>query len=142
MRNIEALSAIVVDTAFHLHRDLGPGLLESVLSTLLQEEGLSVNRQQTVPIHFAGIKFDEGFRADLIIENALVVELKSVEALTPLHGKQLLTYLRLLKLPLGLLINFGAPKFKDGIKRIVNNHHDIEGSRLMIYRPIAGKQDA
>ena len=145
MRNIETLSSIVVDTAFHLHRDLGPGLLESVyesvLATLLQEEGLSVKRQQPVPIQFAGIKFDEGFRADLIIENVLVIELKSVETLSPLHGKQLLTYLRLLKLPLGLLINFGAPSFKEGIKRIVNNHHDIMGSHLLINRPSASTQD-
>ena len=134
--NIEELSAIVVDTAFHLHKDLGPGLLESVyeavLAGLLSEEGLHVARQKPIPIRFAGLSFDEGFRADLIIEDSLLVELKSVEMMHPVHAKQLLTYLRLMKLPLGLLINFGGPTFKDGIKRIVNNHHNFIDSHLRI----------
>jgi len=134
--NIEELSAIVVDTAFHLHKDLGPGLLESVyeavLAELLSEEGLHVARQKPIPIRFAGLNFDEGFRADLIIEDCLLVELKSVEMMNPVHAKQLLTYLRLMKLPLGLLINFGGPTFKDGIKRIVNNHHNFIDSRLRV----------
>ena len=134
--NIEELSAIVVDTAFHLHKDLGPGLLESVyeavLAGLLSEEGLHVVRQKPIPIRFAGLNFDEGFRADLIIEDCLLVELKSVEMMHPVHAKQLLTYLRLMKLPLGLLINFGGPTFKDGIRRIVNNHHNFIDSRLRV----------
>jgi GxxExxY protein len=82
LKNIEALSAIVVDTAFHLHRDLGPGLLESVyesiLATLLRDEGLAVTRQKAIPIHFGGLTFDEGFRADLVIEDCLLIELKSI----------------------------------------------------------------
>ena len=136
MNDIESISTIVVDTAFHLHKDLGPGLLESVyeavLAALLQDEGLIVVRQKPIPIKFAGLIFDEGFRADLVVENALVIELKSIETLTPVHGKQLLTYLRLMKLPLGLLINFGAHSFRDGIKRVVNNHHNFATSRLRV----------
>lgn len=126
MENLEELSALVVDTAFHLHKDLGPGLLESVyeavLAKALENRGLRVERQKPVPIKYEGLQFDEGFRADLLVESSLLVELKSVEEFVPVHGKQVLTYLRLLSLPLGLLINFGAKTFKDGIKRIVNNH--------------------
>ncbi len=138
MKNIEELSAEVVDAAYHLHRDLGPGLLESVyevvLAGILEKRGLVVERQKPVPIEFDGIKFDEGFRADILVEGSLVVELKSVETLLPVHGKQLLTYLRLLGLPLGLLVNFGAATFKDGIRRIVNNHTDFAASRLRVHK--------
>jgi len=136
MKNVEEMSAIVVDAAFHLHRDLGPGLLESVyevvLAKILRDRGLAVERQKPVPIEFAGLSFDEGFRADLVVEGCLVIELKSVEKISPVHGKQLLTYLRLMHLPLGLLINFGAPIFKEGIRRIVNNHKDFTSSRLRV----------
>ena len=135
--NVEELSAIVVDCAFKLHVELGPGLLESVyeviLAKMLQDRGLSVERQKPIPVEFAGVRFDEGFRADLLVENAiLVAELKSVENLMPIHGKQTLTYLRLLKLPLGLLTNFGANTFKQGIQRIVNNHQNFASSRLRV----------
>lgn len=134
--NIEELSAIVVDAAFHLHKELGPGLLESVyeavLAKLLQQRGLIVVRQKPIPVEFAGLTFDEGFRADLVVEDKLVIELKSVEHLAPVHGKQLLTYLRLMKLPLGLLINFGAATFKEDIHRVVNNHQDFASSRLRV----------
>ncbi len=103
---------------------LGPGLLESVYEVVLAHElekrGLKVERQKPVPIEFEGIRFDEGFRADLIVEECIVVELKSVEQLSPVHSKQLLTYLRLLDYRLGLLINFGAPVIKEGIRRVVN----------------------
>ena len=128
MRKIEEIATTVVDTAFHLHRDLGPGLLETVyeavLEKMLSDQGLVVERQKPVPIEFAGITFEEGFRADLVVENCLVVELKSVEKFAPVHGKQLLTYLRLMHLSLGLLINFGAPTFKEGVRRVVNNHKE------------------
>jgi iron complex transport system substrate-binding protein len=137
--NSEELSAVVIDAAFHLHCDLGPGLLESVyeavLMKLLQDRGLAVTRQQPVPVEFAGIRLDEGFRADLVVENNLVVELKSVEKLVPVHAKQLLTYLRLMHQPLGLLINFGAGTFKEGVQRIVNHHWDFRSSRLRINQP-------
>lgn len=136
MKNIEVLSAEVVDAAFHLHKDLGPGLLESVyeavLAKMLENRGLAVERQKIVSIQYAGLRFDEGFRADLLVEGTLLIELKSVEHLAPVHGKQVLTYLRLLGLPLGLLINFGATTFKEGIKRIVNNHKDLASSRLRL----------
>jgi GxxExxY protein len=113
MKDVEEMSSVAVRAAFHLHKDLGPGLLESVyesvLAALLQDSGLNVVRQKPIPIQYAGLSFDEGFRADLLVQDSLVVELKSVETLNAVYGKQLLTYLRLLKLPLGLLINFGAP---------------------------------
>jgi iron complex transport system substrate-binding protein len=113
-----------VDAAFHIHSKLGPGLLESVYEMILAKDlerrGLSVERQKSIPIEFDGLHFEEGFRADLIVEHAIIVELKSVELLAPVHYKQLLTYLRLLDYRLGLLINFGAPGIKDGIKRVVN----------------------
>ena len=136
MKNVEETSAEVVDAAFHLHKDLGPGLLESVyeivLAKLLEQRGLSVERQKPIPIHYAGLRFDEGFRADLIVEGSLLIELKSVENLAAVHGKQVLTYLRLLDLPLGFLINFGSATFKDGVKRIVNNHTNFASSRLRV----------
>jgi iron complex transport system substrate-binding protein len=136
MRNVEELSAEVVDAAFHLHKDLGPGLLESVyeviLAKMLEQRGLTVERQKPIPIHYADLHFDEGFRSDLLVSSALLIELKSVENLAPVHGKQVLTYLRLLDLPLGLLINFGSATFKDGVKRIVNKHTDFASSRLRV----------
>lgn len=123
--------ARVVDSGYRMHTELGPGLLESVyevvLAKLLTGCGFSLERQKPVPIIFNGLRFDEGFRADLLVEGKLLVEIKSIECLAPVHGKQLLTYLRLLNLPFGLLMNFGAAVFKDGIKRIVNNHSDFAG---------------
>lgn len=114
----------IVDAAFHIHKALGPGLLETVYEVVLARElekrGLRVARQQPVPIVFGDLKFDEGFRADLIVEGKVIVELKSVEQLAPVHKKQLLTYLRLADKRLGLLINFGSVVIKDGINRIVN----------------------
>lgn len=136
MKNIEEISSEVVDAAFHLHKDLGPGLLESVyevvLAKMLEQRGLSVERQKPIPIHYAGLRFDEGFRADLIVERNLLIELKSVENLAAVHGKQVLTYLRLLNLPLGLLVNFGSATFKEGVKRIANNHTNFASSRLRV----------
>lgn len=114
----------VMDTAFLIHRELGPGLLETVYGVVLAKKlgdmGLDVQRHVPVPIRFEGIAFDEGFRADLMVEGKVIVELKSVERLQPVHGKQLLTYLRLTGCRLGLLINFGENLLKDGFKRVVN----------------------
>jgi len=114
----------IVDAAFHIHKALGPGLLETVYEVVLahelEERGLQVVRQQTVSIIFKGLHFDEGFRADLIVEDKVIVELKSVEQIIPVHKKQLLTYLRLADRRLGLLINFSSAVIKDGISRIVN----------------------
>ena len=110
----------IVDAAFHIHAALGPGLLESVYEILLARDlvkrGLPVIRQQPVPIRYDGLEFEEGFRADLIVADKVIVELKSVEHTTPVHKKQLLTYLRLTNKRLGLLINFGAALIRDGIE--------------------------
>lgn len=121
---INQISGTIVDAAFKIHSTLGPGLLESVYEAVMQRElirrGLTVQRQVAVPIRYEDMEFDEGFRADLIVENCIVVELKSVDEIAPVHPKQVLTYYRLLDYRLGLLINFGAPLIKDGIKRIIN----------------------
>ncbi|MBA3018760.1 MAG: GxxExxY protein [Proteobacteria bacterium] len=118
------IAKIVVDAAYHVHRRLGPGLLESVYEAVLaydlKKRGMKVERQVPVAIVFNGIKFDEGFRADLIVEDKVIVELKSVENIVPVHKKQLLTYLRLSDKRLGLLINFGSELIRDGISRVVN----------------------
>lgn len=136
--DIEAVASLVVDTAMQLHRDLGPGLLESVyeavLANMLKQRGLSVERQKPVPIDYGGVKLDEGFRLDLLVDSLLIVELKSVENIHPVHPKQLLTYLRLMKLPLGLLINFGAPLLKDGLRRVVNQHTRFASSRFRVHK--------
>lgn len=122
------IGKIIVDCAVKLHMELGPGLLESVYETLLahrlQNAGLHVKRQAPIPIIFDGIQFDEGFRADLIVEDKVIVELKSVENIHPSHQKQVLTYLKLTGLKLGYLLNFGAPVIKDGIWRIINGKLD------------------
>ncbi|MBC8199052.1 MAG: GxxExxY protein [Desulfobacterales bacterium] len=118
------IAKIIVDVAFQVHKRLGPGLLESVYEVILAYElkkrGLIVKRQVPVPIVFDEIKFDEGFRADLIVEEKVIVELKSVEKVSRVHKKQLLTYLRLADKRLGLLINFGTELIRDGISRVVN----------------------
>ena len=124
--DVEAVASIAVDCGFKVHEGLGPGLLESVyeavLARSLAARGLYVERQKPIPIRFQGVTMDEGFRADLLVERKLLIELKSVERIAPVHGKQLLTYLRLMDLSLGLLMNFGAATFREGIKRVVNNH--------------------
>ena len=127
MENIEKLATVAVDCGYHLHREIGPGLLESVYELLLCESlierGLKVERQVSVPIKFKGIVIDNAFRADIIVERTLVIELKSTETHAPVHAKQLLTYIRLLDMPLGLLMNFGAATFKEGIKRLANQYY-------------------
>ena len=118
------IGTIVVDCAMELHRNLGPGLLETVyevtLARALERRGLAVQKQVAVPIEYRGETFSEGFRADLIVEGLVIVELKSVERVTPAHKKQLLTYLRLTGLKLGYLLNFGEALMRDGITRTVN----------------------
>lgn len=125
MKDINNISGQIVDAAMQVHTRLGPGLLESVYERILayelEKRGLKVARQVPIPFQYDDLRFDEGFRADLIVDDAVLVELKSVETLAPVHGKQVLTYLKLTNLGLGLLINFGAPLLKDGIKRIANN---------------------
>ena len=127
MIEIEKLASVAVDCGYHLHCDLGPGLLESVyeilLAEALMERGLHVERQKIVPITFKGRVIENALRADLLVEHTLLIELKSTEQHAPVHAKQVLTYIRLLGLPLGLLMNFGAPTFKDGIKRLANQYY-------------------
>lgn len=119
------LSKILVDVAFQIHKQYGPGLFESVYEEIfcyeLAEKGIGFVRQQAIPVIHKEIKMEVGFRADIIVENKIIIELKSVEVLAPVHYKQLLTYLKLTNLKLGLLINFNEALIKDGIHRIVNN---------------------
>jgi len=118
------IGTLIVDTAFYLHKNLGPGLLESVyeviLAKLLSQKGLYVQRQVSIPIEFEGEHFEEGFRVDLFIEGKVIIELKSVEKITPANKKQLLTYLKLTHTKLGYILNFGEALIKEGIFRIVN----------------------
>ena len=118
------IGSIIVDCAVELHRNLGPGLLETVyevtLARALERRGLAVQRQVAVPIEYQGETFSEGFRADLIVGKLVIVELKSIERVTPAHKKQLLTYLRLTGLKLGYLLNFGEALMRDGITRTIN----------------------
>lgn len=119
------LSKIIVNLAFQIHNKLGPGLLESVYEEImfleLRKLELKVERQKAIPVIWNNTKLEIGFRTDLIVENKVIVELKSVEELAPVHYKQLLTYLKLTNLKLGLLINFNENQIKDGIRRIVND---------------------
>lgn len=122
------LAKIIVDAAYRVHVALGPGLLESVYEVVLAHElrrlGLAVERQLPIPIRYDSIVFEEGFRADLVVENLVIIELKSVEEIHRVHKKVLLTYLRLEDKRLGLLINFGAPLIKEGISRVANGVED------------------
>ena len=122
------ISGIIVDAAYKVHTTLGPGLLESVYEAVLAYEldqrGLKVQRQVPIAITYENMHFDVGFRADMLVEGRIIVELKSVERELPVHKKQVLTYIRLANLKLGLLLNFGAPRIKDGITRLVNRREE------------------
>lgn len=134
MRDIDEISGDVLDVALRLHRDLGPGLLESVyeaiLAAKLADMGYPTARQRPIDIEFEGLRFEAAFRIDLIVDDRLLVEIKSVDRLTAVHAKQLLTYLRLTKQPVGLLINFGGATLKEGVRRLVNDHRPSASSRL------------
>lgn len=125
--DLEALTRAVVDCGYHIHRDLGPGLLESAYEALLagalRQAGYAVERQVAVTMNYRGVVVDNAFKIDLLVERSLIVELKSIDRLAPVHGKQVLTYLRLMNLPLGLLMNFGQATFKDGLRRIANDYY-------------------
>jgi GxxExxY protein len=122
--NENEIAAVIVDAALKIHKTLGPGLLESVyeavLSFELKRRGLQVVQQRALPVYYEGRKLAIGFRVDLLVANRVIIEIKSVEALAPVHRKQLETYLRLTDLRLGLLINFNVELIKDGIQRVVN----------------------
>lgn len=126
MRNVDQISGDVLDLAIRIHRELGPGLLESVyeivLAGKLMQLGYAVHRQRPVDIDYDGLRFEAAFRIDLLIDESVLVEVKSVERLNAAHAKQLLTYLRLTKQPLGLLINFGGATLKEGFRRLVNDY--------------------
>jgi iron complex transport system substrate-binding protein len=120
---IEDLATVAVDCGFKLHKEIGPGLVEA-----LRERGIAVERQVPAPVQYMGVVVDNAFRMDLLVERILVIELKSTERDSALYPKQLLTYLRLLDLPLGLLMNFGQETFKQGVQRVVNNHREFGSS--------------
>jgi iron complex transport system substrate-binding protein len=127
-RQINDVTGEIVDAAYKLHTGLGPGLLEKVYETVLVRDlssrGLRVECQRPISFEYQGMRFSDCLRIDMLVEGLVIVEVKSVETLLPLHGKQLLTYLRLANLRAGLLINFGAAKFSDGIQRILNRKVD------------------
>ena len=129
MADIEELVRIAIDCGFHIHKELGPGLLESVYEMLLAERlsrsGYMVERQKLLPVEFDGLKLLEGYRVDLLVDGKLIIEVKSVERIAPVHSKQLLTYIRLARQPVGLLMNFGGATFREGLQRIVNGPADI-----------------
>ena len=132
MRDIDSISGDVLDVALKLHRELGPGLLESVYEALLgarlERMNYKIARQRAIDIEFDGIRLESVFRIDLLVDERLIVEIKSVERLLPVHAKQLLTYLRLTHQPVGLLINFGGETLKQGVRRLVNNHRPSASS--------------
>ncbi|HEX8216919.1 MAG TPA: GxxExxY protein [Allosphingosinicella sp.] len=146
MKDIDEITGDVLDVALRLHRELGPGLLESVYEVLLARRlealGYRVERQKLISAEFEGVLFEAAFRADLLIDERLVVEIKSVDRLTPVHAKQVLTYLRLIKQPVGLLMNFGGETLKEGVKRIVNEYRPSAPSssspRLRVNEPTSG----
>jgi iron complex transport system substrate-binding protein len=136
VKDLEVISGDVIEVALQLHKELGPGLLESVYEMLmaarLERMGYGIARQRAIDIEFDGLHFPAAFRIDLLIDDRLLVEIKSVERLSPAHGKQLLTYLRLTRQPVGLLINFGGETLKEGLKRIVNGYHPSATPRLRV----------
>ena len=131
---MESLTAEIVDTAYKLHTGIGPGLLESVYEAVLardlERRGLAVEKQKSLSFDYDGMTFSDCLRVDLLVQGCVVVEIKSVERILPVHPKQVLTYLRLLNLPVGLLINFGAPTLKEGIQRIANGYGAAISDRL------------
>ena len=123
-RDVEDIARNAVDALFHLHTDLGPGLLESVYATCFEEElryrGIKFVREAAIPLHYRSRQLEVGFRADFIIRDQLLIELKAVESLLPVHLAQVITYLKLSDLELGLLVNLNVPLVKDGIRRVFN----------------------
>ncbi|MEO7998034.1 MAG: GxxExxY protein [Gemmatimonadaceae bacterium] len=135
---LDDITACIIHEALKIHKTFGPGLLESAYELLLQraliKQGLRVERQRLVSFSYDGIIFEKTFRVDLLVEDVVVVEVKSVEHAKPVHSKQLLTYLRLIKLPVGLLLNFGAATMKEGTERIVNRLDPARSPLLRVNR--------
>ncbi|WP_293703019.1 MULTISPECIES: GxxExxY protein [unclassified Sphingopyxis] len=136
MQDIDVVSGDVLNLSLRVHRDLGPGLLESVHETILAgkliQMGYKVDRQKPIDIQFEDMRFEAAFRIDLLVDDRLLVEIKSVERLNAAHGKQLLTYLRLTGQAVGLLVNFGGATLKEGVRRIVNDHKPSASPRLRV----------
>jgi iron complex transport system substrate-binding protein len=141
VRYLDDITGAIIDASLLIHRDLGPGLLESVyeavLARTMARRGFGVERQKVIRFEYDGMVFDEGFRADLVVDDRVIVELKSVEHLARAHAKQLLTYLKLAKMPVGLLINFGAPTLREGLRRIVNGLQPSASPRLRVNQCVA-----
>jgi iron complex transport system substrate-binding protein len=135
---LDEVTGAVVDASVRIHRKLGPGLLESVyeavLARALEERGFRVERQKGIRFEFEGMVFEEGFRADMIVDDVVLVELKSLAKLSGVHFRQILTYLRLMQLPVGLLINFGAGTLREGLHRFVNALPPSASPRLRVNR--------
>lgn len=138
MPDTEELSAIAVDIGLKMHKDIGPGLLESACEMILCEKlramGLHVDRQVPIRIESDGIQIEQAYRIDLLVEHSLLIEVKAVDQTLPLHAKQVLTYLHFMHLSLGLIMNFGMSTFKEGLRRLVNNHPSFASSRLRANR--------
>ena len=134
MRHVDEITGDVIGIAMRLHRDLGPGLFESVYEIILAgklvEIGYKVDRQLPVDVEYEGLRFAAAFKVDLLIDDRLVVEIKSVDRPNAVHAKQLLTYLRLMRLPVGLVINFGGSSLREGVRRVVNGHDETDPSAL------------
>jgi GxxExxY protein len=145
MRDLDDITGEIVEAALQMHRDLGPGLLESVyeaiLARALERRGLRVERQKLIRFEYQKMVFEEGFRVDLIVEDRVIVEVKSVERFARQHAKQVLTYLKLTNRQVGLLINFGAPTLREGLRRIVNGFEPSAVPRLRVNQGVGGKQD-
>jgi GxxExxY protein len=129
MKSIDEIAAVIVDAAYKVHQELGPGLLESAYEACLAHEltkrGLIIERQKEQPVFYDNIKIDVGYRMDLLVEDSIVIELKAVETIIPIHQAQLMTYLKLSKKNLGFLINFNTTYFKSSIKRIASNFQEL-----------------
>ena len=133
---LDDITGVILDAALQIHRGLGPGLLESMYEALLDAElrrrGLQVERQSLIRFSFGGVDIADAFRADLLVEERVIVEVKSQERLAPVHARQLLTYLRLMNLRVGLLLNFGAETMKEGVLRVVNDYTPPTSSLLRV----------
>jgi iron complex transport system substrate-binding protein len=141
MRELDDITGAVVEVALQIHRDLGPGLMESVyeaiLARSLEHRGFRVERQKTIRFEYLGLVFEEGFRVDLVVDDRVIVEIKSIEQLGRHHTKQLLTYLKLTNTRVGLLANFGAPTLREGLRRVVNSFPSTAASRLRVNNSFA-----
>lgn len=145
-RELDEVTGAIIDCSIKLHQSVGPGLLESVYEAILARDlmrrGWKVERQKLLRFEYDGMVFEEGLRLDLLVDDRVIVELKSVETIHPVHKKQLLTYLRLAHQPVGLLINFGAATLKEGLHRVVNNHAPSATSLLRVNQGVGKDANA